>query len=94
MRLTLLTYHLYLPNCHSLKDKRRVIKGMKERLKSSRFNVSVAEVDHLDLWQRSTLAVAWVSANGSGIDKVAGLVDKAVCQCGEFEVLRTERCIY
>ena len=48
---------LFLPESHSLKHKRAVLSSLKERL-HNRFNVSVAEVDHNDLWQRSTLALA------------------------------------
>ena len=44
----------------SLKSKRSVVKGLKDRIRS-KFNVSVAEVDNQDLWQRATLGVACVS---------------------------------
>ena len=44
----------------SLKDKRRLLKGFKDRL-TARYHVSVAEVEHLDLWQRATVGVAMVS---------------------------------
>ncbi|NKB67268.1 MAG: DUF503 family protein [Candidatus Latescibacteria bacterium] len=51
---------LHLPESRSLKDKRRVVQSLKERIQS-RFNVSVAEVEYQDLWQRCTLAAAVVS---------------------------------
>jgi uncharacterized protein YlxP (DUF503 family) len=53
---------LHLPDVGSLKDKRHVLKGLKEKVRA-RFEVSVAEVDHQDVWQRATLAVAYVSAD-------------------------------
>ncbi|OLD40179.1 MAG: hypothetical protein AUI57_00620 [Candidatus Rokubacteria bacterium 13_1_40CM_2_68_8] len=53
---------LHLPDVGSLKDKRHVLKGLKEKVRA-RFEVSVAEVDHQDLWQRATLALAYVSAD-------------------------------
>lgn len=56
----LLTLELRLEDAHSLKDKRRVVKGLKDRLRR-RFNVSVAEVDDLELWNSAVLAVAAVS---------------------------------
>ncbi|HEV8675590.1 MAG TPA: DUF503 domain-containing protein [Methylomirabilota bacterium] len=65
---------LHLGEVDSLKGKRHVLRGMKERVKN-RFNVSVAEVDHEDLWQRATLAVACVSNNGRLANEV---VSKAV----------------
>lgn len=61
------TIELYLPESHSLKGKRQVVNSLKGRLKN-RFNVSVAEVDHLDVWQRATLGVAFVSNDRRYVD--------------------------
>ena len=93
MRITLLIFHLHLPVSHSLKDKRRVIKGLKDRI-SNRFNVSIAEVDYQGKWQRSTLAVVWVSPDGSDIDRMINQLDKQVNQCTDVELLRFERIEY
>ena len=57
-----LTLELRLEAAHSLKDKRHVVAGLKERLRS-RFNVAVAEIDCQDLWQRAVLAAVTVSAD-------------------------------
>ena len=65
---------LFLPESQSLKHKRAVLSSLKERL-HNRFNVSVAEVDHNGLWQRSTLALAVVSNAG---DHAGQVMDKAV----------------
>ncbi|HEX9861299.1 MAG TPA: DUF503 domain-containing protein [Nitrospirota bacterium] len=66
-----------MPGSGSLKDRRRVVKGMKDRIRS-RFNVSVAEVGETELWQRATLGIACVSndrAHASEVlDKVVDLV--------------------
>jgi hypothetical protein len=51
---------LHLPASNSLKSKRQIIKALKDRL-HNKFNVSVAEVDHNDLWQRALLGVAVVA---------------------------------
>jgi len=51
---------LHLPQSTSLKSKRQIIKALKDRL-HNKFNVSVAEVDHNDLWQRALLGVAVVA---------------------------------
>lgn len=50
------TLDLHVPNCQSLKEKRRVIKSIKEKLKS-RYNVSVCEFGDLSLWQRTQLGI-------------------------------------
>ena len=59
-RVALGTVELHLPDVESLKGKRHVLKGLKQRVRA-RFEVAVAEVDHQDMWQRATLAVAYVS---------------------------------
>lgn len=56
----LLTLQLHIEHAHSLKEKRHVLKGLKDRLRN-RFNVSVAEVDGQDTWQASVVAVVMVS---------------------------------
>jgi uncharacterized protein YlxP (DUF503 family) len=61
-RVALGLVELHLPDVGSLKDKRHVLKGLKEKVRA-RFEVSVAEVDNQDVWQRATLALAYVSAD-------------------------------
>jgi uncharacterized protein YlxP (DUF503 family) len=51
---------LRLENSHSLKDKRHVVKSLKERLRG-KFNVAVAEVDHQELWQRTRISAVTVA---------------------------------
>ena len=55
MVVALLSIECHLPAARSLKDKRMVLQSVKGRLRS--LNVSVAEVEHQDLWQRARLAV-------------------------------------
>lgn len=50
---------MYIPENHSLKGKRRVVKSIKDRVRN-KFNLSIAEVDNNDLWQRATLGMAMV----------------------------------
>ena len=57
--LGLLTLHLHVAGAMSLKDKRRSVKSFKDRV-AHRFNVSIAEVDDLDLHRSAVLAVAMV----------------------------------
>jgi uncharacterized protein len=69
MVVGLLHMELHLPASHSLKEKRSVVNHVKERLRT-RFNASVAEVDHQELWQRAALGVAVVSSAPGGLDRV------------------------
>ena len=68
-RVAVGTVELHLPDVGSLKDKRRALKGVKEKVRH-RFEVSVAEVDHQDSWQRATLAVACVSQDSRHANEV------------------------
>ena len=71
----------------SLKDKRRVVKGLKDRIRH-RFNVSVAEVDFHELWQRSAIGVAAVGTDGAFIAEVLGKVLALVRRDHSVQVLR------
>ncbi len=73
-RVAVGTVELHLPDVGSLKGKRHVLKGLKEKVRA-RFEVAVAEVDHHDTWQRATLAVAYVSHDSRHANEV---VSKAV----------------
>ncbi|HEX2441353.1 MAG TPA: DUF503 domain-containing protein [Methylomirabilota bacterium] len=61
-RVALGMVELHLPDVESLKGKRHVLRGLKEKVRAL-FECSVAEVDHQDSWQRATLAVAYVSGD-------------------------------
>jgi uncharacterized protein YlxP (DUF503 family) len=67
------TVSFHIPGSGSLKSKRFILKSLKDRIRH-KFNVSVAEVDHFDLWQRSTIAVAVVSRDGRFADRVIAKV--------------------
>lgn len=60
MTIGVLNMDFLLPGARSLKDKRRAIKGLKDSMRA-RFNCSVAETDHHDLWQRARITVCVVS---------------------------------
>jgi len=64
-----LRLELHLPAADSLKAKRSVVNRVKERVRS-RFNASIAEVSHQDLWQRATLGVAVVGEEQGILDRV------------------------
>ena len=67
MAVVLLSIALHFPFAQSLKDKRMILRGVKDRAR--KFNVSVAEVDHHDLWQRAELAVVAVATDGTHAEK-------------------------
>ena len=71
----ILILELRLDESHSLKDKRHYVKSLKDRLRS-KFNVSIAEIDYQDLWQRSLIAVATVSGDQSHAEQVLQNVER------------------
>jgi uncharacterized protein len=60
---------LFIPEAQTLKDKRQVLQSLISRVRN-KFNVSIAEVDHQDQWQRATLGIAFVSNQKSHLDSI------------------------
>ena len=67
MVVGILTLEIYIPASLSLKDKRKVVKSVLERVRK-RFNVSAAETGYQEKWQRAVLAVALVSEKKSFVE--------------------------
>ncbi|RLC95429.1 MAG: DUF503 domain-containing protein [Chloroflexi bacterium] len=87
MSLGVCTISLRLPENHSLKDKRKVLKSIITRVRG-RYNVAIAEMDDQDMWQLSTLGVAYLSNDGQQIDKVLSKVVEFITQSRlDIEVL-------
>ncbi len=90
MHVLLIKISLQIPNAHSLKDKRRQIKSLKDRL-SSRFNASVAEIGELDKWQQAMIAVCMISNDRPYLDKQCSMVETMVLEYTELELLNIAR---
>jgi uncharacterized protein YlxP (DUF503 family) len=67
---------LHLPAATSLKDKRSVVRGLKDRIRN--MHAAVAEVDHQDLWQRAALGVAVVSGERRQVGEMLQSVRRLV----------------
>jgi uncharacterized protein len=80
---------LRIPGCGSLKEKRHVVRGLKAGLQST-FNISVAEVDHHDLWQRTTIGVAAVARESYHARKVMHEVERFVERHPSVEIIDAE----
>jgi uncharacterized protein len=76
---------LMIIGAHSLKEKRKVLKSIKDRL--LRMNVSVAEVDDNDKWQSSTLGITLVSNETAFINSVIDKIIMGIEAGGEVELL-------
>ena len=71
----MLTLELQISEAHSLKDKRHVVKSLKDRLRS-KFNISVAEIDGQETWQRSVIAAVTVSGDHERAEQVLQAVER------------------
>ncbi len=80
------TWELHLAGCRSLKDKRRVIKSLKDRL-HRRFNVSVAETDYQDTWQRAELTCCVVATDRRHAESVLSSADGLVASDGLTRIM-------
>ena len=69
MPIGLLTLHIQIPGCKSLKEKRRRLKPLLTRLHRE-FNISVAEIDHNDAWKEAVIACAIVSNDHNHVQRV------------------------
>lgn len=68
MPIGLLTLEIHIPGARSLKDKRQVVRSLKDRLRA-RFNVAVAELDHQELWQRARVGVVSISGDDRHLEE-------------------------
>jgi uncharacterized protein YlxP (DUF503 family) len=73
--VALLLVHLHFPEAGSLKAKRKDLASVKAQL-HGRMGVTVAEVEHQDLWQRATLAAALTGGSASQLDHAADRVER------------------
>jgi uncharacterized protein YlxP (DUF503 family) len=82
-------FDLRILHSRSLKEKRHVVKSLTAALRQA-FPVSVAEVDHHDLWQRATIAVAAVGTDQHHLRRVMQAVEKRVDAWLEVDVIDRE----
>ena len=90
MHILLITLELHIPLAHSLKDKRSHIKSLKDRI-SHRFNVSIAEIDFLDDWQRAMFGICIISNDKSYLDKQYSLIESMVIDFSGLEIAKITR---
>ena len=84
------TIELWIPESQSLKDKRQVLHSVKDRLRG-KFNLSIAEVDGQDLWQKAVLGMACVANDGSHVEQVLEQALNVIKSMPTIEVVRVHR---
>jgi len=89
----LIVWELEIPGAHSLKEKRSVVKSLKERL-HSRYRVAVAETGFQDVWQRAQLSAVTVSGEHRHVQEVLDELDRFVKNDRRALVTRSGRSYY
>jgi uncharacterized protein len=87
MVVGLLSVELFLPGAQSLKDKRMVLRRIKDRL--AKFNVSVAETEHQDLWQRAGLGIVTISTSQAHAEQELAAVANEIERVEPGAITRT-----
>jgi uncharacterized protein YlxP (DUF503 family) len=88
MVIGLLSVELFIPHAQSLKDKRMVLRSIKDRLK--KFNIAVAEVEHQDVWQRAGLGIVAISTTTEHVDKELATVADEIERVEPGLITRTQ----
>lgn len=68
MPVGLLVLELHIPEAHSLKDKRQILRGLKDRLRR-KFNVAVSELEYQEVWNRSVVGVVTLSNASQHVER-------------------------
>ena len=89
MVVGLCTVELFISGSQSLKDKRKVLHSLKDRLHGT-FNLSVAEVEGRDLWQKAVLGMACVADKGSHVSQVLERALNLIRSMPTVEVVRSQ----
>ena len=90
MLVGLYQFSLLIPESGSLKEKRFVISSIKDRIRN-KFNVSIAETDDLDKWQRATIGIAMVSNEKAMLDKVFTKIFNFLDENDQVEILEHQK---
>jgi uncharacterized protein YlxP (DUF503 family) len=89
MIIGLLTLEIYIPYSHSLKEKRKTLNKIKDRLKK-KFNVAFAELDFLNKWQRSKIGLVTLNTQKRMIEKIFQKIIREIEENIEGEILQKE----
>lgn len=88
--VVVLTWELSIPGCRSLKEKRMAVRSLRDRLQH-RFNLSVAETDHQDVYDRAQLTAAVVASDGRLAESLVDRIDTFVSEDGRLVILSFRR---
>lgn len=90
MVVGIMSLRLAIPDARSLKDKRRALRSIKDRLRS-KFNVSVAEVDGQEYWQTAVLGVCALGTDRAFVEGLLNKVVSMVRASGRVEIMKCDK---
>jgi len=90
MVIGLLKIELYMESSRSLKDKRRIIKSLIQKLKSKYSNLSVSEIELLNNWKKSIIAIVTVSNEITYINSVLDKVLNYIIEGYSYQVVKSD----
>jgi uncharacterized protein len=93
MIIGVISWELEIIGAHSLKEKRSVVKGLKDRL-HDRFNVSAAETAHQDLWQRAEISACVMASDRKVAESVLQQADDLVAKEYRARIIDVQRTFY
>jgi hypothetical protein len=86
MIIGILTLELFFPFSHSLKDKRRILHGFKDRVRT-RYNAAVAEIEYQDKWQRALVGVVTLNSQAHVVEDILNRIIADACSLEEGEIV-------
>lgn len=93
MVVGVISWELHLNGCGSLKEKRAILRSLKDRLRV-RHNVSVAETEYQDTWQRAELSAVVVSSDRRLAQSVLNRVDALVASDARVRIIDNDTIYY
>lgn len=89
MIIGLLTLEIYIPYSHSLKEKRKTLNRIKDRLKK-KYNIAFAELEYLNKWQRSRIGLVTINTQKRMVEKILQKIIREIEDHIEGEILSKE----
>lgn len=90
MTIGILTIDILIPFSASLKEKRRVLKSLKDKLRNT-FNISIAEIDYHDKWQRSRLAIANINQSKRKVESQLDIIINFIDRSGKVQLVDSQK---
>lgn len=90
MIVAVMTIDLFSENCHSLKEKRRILSSVKEKIRK-RFNVSLIESDYQDLWQKIQITIVMAANRKAITEKSFAQIEELIFSNYGVQIIETKR---